>query len=46
MRLKDMIIGSNIPDKASQVVDKSYTNLHVALNIPGYGKSNSSLYLS
>lgn len=46
MRLKDMVIGSSIPDDASQVVDKSYTNLHVALDIPGYGKGNSSLYLS
>lgn len=46
MRLKDMVIGSSIPEDATEVIDKSYTNLHIALDIPGYGGGNSSLYMS
>ena len=46
MRLKDMFVGiSEVPDDVKSVIDNKYTNLHIELDIPGYGSGSSSMYL-
>ena len=46
MRIKEMLVGPNdIPDDIQNVFKNAYTDLHVEMNIPGYGSGSSSIYL-
>ena len=46
MRIKDMLVGpSEIPSDVQNVFKNAYTDLHVKMNIPGYGSGCSSMYL-
>ena len=47
MRIHEMHIGkTDLPDEINAVLDNYYTDLHLELDIPGYGSGMSSLYLS
>lgn len=47
MRLKDMIVGvDDVPDDVKKIIDDSYTDLHIEVDIPGYGSGSSSMYLA
>ena len=47
MRIHEMHIGEvDLPDDIQAVLDNYYTELHLELDIPGYGSGMSSLYLS
>ncbi len=46
MRIKEMLVGPNdIPDDIQNVFKNAYTDLHVEMDIPGYGSGSSSMYL-
>ena len=46
MRIKEMLVGpSEIPSDIQDVFKNAYTDLHIELDIPGYGSGSSSLYL-
>ena len=46
MRIKDMLVGpSEIPSDIQDVFKNAYTDLHVEMDIPGYGSGSSSMYL-
>ncbi len=47
MRLKEMYVGTGeLPDEVQNVFDKAYSDLHVEMDIPGYGSGLSSMYLA
>ena len=46
MRIKEMLVGpSDIPSDVKNVFKNAYTDLHVEMEIPGYGIGSSSMYL-
>jgi hypothetical protein len=46
MRIKEMLVGpTDIPSDIQEVFKNAYTNLHVEMDIPGYGTGASSMYL-
>jgi hypothetical protein len=46
MRIKEMLVGpSEIPSDVQDVFKNAYTDLHVEMDIPGYGSGSSSMYL-
>lgn len=46
MRIKEMLVSpSEIPGDIENVLKNAYTDLHVEMDIPGYGCGSSSLYL-
>ena len=46
MRIKEMLVGpSDIPIDVQSVFKNAYTDLHIEMNIPGYGIGFSSIYL-
>jgi hypothetical protein len=45
MRIKEMLFGpSDIPSGVKNVFKNAYTDLHVEMEIPGYGIGSSSMY--
>ena len=46
MRISEMLIDpSEIPDDVQNVFKNAYTDLHIEMDIPGYGVGTSSMYL-
>ncbi|MFK8026613.1 MAG: hypothetical protein AB8C40_00975 [Gammaproteobacteria bacterium] len=46
MRIKEMLVGpTEIPGDIQNVFKNAYTDLHVEMDIPGYGSGSSSMYL-